>query len=197
MARRRYLDIALVALPILALGAAVAFSPYGRRGDIPYRHLAESTDIAASCSTLFRYLGNSANAADWSVFVDHITHLNPQAAADGEVGSIRRSFRDAHEKGMRWDEYIVEVVLHRRRRLRVYDVVGSTLPVTTPLLTDQIYEPSGPDRCRLTFTLFFERKPSPAEELRMHVASYEIARIFRRNIAGIKHIAEQQATGAR
>jgi hypothetical protein len=98
---------------------------------------------------------------------------------------------------MRWDEYFAQVIPERKRQLRIYNVVNAPVRASAGLLTEQLYEPTGPGRCRLSFTLFFDGAPSVADELTMRVAAHEIARIFRHNIANIKRLTEQAAAAER
>ena len=181
--------LALIGAAALLLGAAVAWSPYRAHVDGDRPMLATTTDVDAPCTTVFDYLGNSANASLWSVYVDHITPLNAPEVGDGSRGSIRRSFRNADETGMRWDEDFVEVVPGQRRKLRIFNVVGAPVTVDGTLMTEQLYEPQGEKRCRLTFTLFFAERPSAADWVKMRIAAHEIGRIFRRNIANIGRLA--------
>lgn len=179
-----------LALALLLLAGAIVFSPYRRQDDRSERVIRRTVEVAAPCAVVFDYLGNSANASDWSVFVDHITPLNADSVPDGARGSIRRSFRNADERGMRWDEYFVEVEPARRRRLRIYDVRGVALRSQTGLLTEQIYEPLAPDRCRLSFTLYFDGEPTLRDRAAMTLVAYRLSSIFASNIANVKRIVE-------
>ncbi len=172
--------------PLMLVAVLLIWSPY--RGT-PTRMIQESVEIQRACNRVWKYLGHSAHAGDWSVFVSHITPLNTPRVRDGTLGSIRRSFQKSDETGMRWDEYFEEVT-PSRRRLRIYNMVGAPLLGTTPILSDQIYEPLGQDRCRLTFTLFFGEEPSLGDALKMRLASYPVARIFRANIENIRRLNE-------
>ena len=183
---RSNLARALVITPLMLLAVLLLLSPY-RGAPIPM--VRESVEIRRACNQLWEYLGNSAHASDWSVFVSHITPLNTPRIPDGASGSIRRSFQNSDETGMRWDEYFDEVT-QSRRRLRIYNVVGAPLPTTTDLLSDQVYEPLGEDHCRLSFTLFFGEEPSLGDLLKIRLASYAVARIFRSNIENIKRLNE-------
>ena len=182
-----------LALALLLLAGAIAFSPYRRHDGRAERMIRRTVDVAAPCSAVFDYLGNSANASDWSVFVDHIVPLNADSVPDGARGSIRRSFRRADETGMRWDEYFVEVEPERRRMLRIYDVRDVAIQARTPLLTEQVYEPLAADRCRLSFTLFFEGEPTFADRVAMTFVAYRLGSIFASNIANVKRIVEAGA----
>lgn len=182
-----------LALALLLLAGAIVFSPYRRHDGRAERLIRRTVEIAAPCAVVFEYLGNSANASDWSVFVDHIVPLNTDSVPDGARGSIRRSFRRADETGMRWDEYFVEVEAEWRRLLRIYDVRNVTIRARAPLLTEQIYEPLAADRCRLSFTLFFEGEPTFGDRVAMTFVAYRLGSIFASNIANVKRIVEAGA----
>ena len=186
--RRPQIRYVVLVLPLSAFAAVLLWSPYRHHAGYAHRLVKEGVDIADACGSVFAYLADSRNASAWSVFVDHITPLNPHEAADGARGSIRRSFKNADESGMTWDEYF-ELVGPLRRRLRIYNVQG--VPTTRgELVTEQIYEPLGEDACRLSFTLFFRDDPGVADQVLMRLSAYEIARIFRRNIGNIKRLNE-------
>lgn len=191
-----------VAAPVgglaLILIAGLVFSPWGSHVGFPYPLVIESVEIAAPCERVHAYLGDSHNARDWSVFVDHITPLNDDVVPDGAEGSLRRSFRNADETGMRWDERL-ELVEPLRRRLTVYGVTGLPLPPTDgDLLTEQIYEPLGADACRLSFTLFLRDEASVRDAALMHLVAWPTAAIFGSNIENVKRLVEaRQPAGSR
>lgn len=180
--------LALLILALLVLLALLAWSPYREHEGFAYRLVKETVDIDASCERVHAYLGNSANASDWSVFVDHITPLNDDSVPDGETGSIRRSFRNADESGMTWDEHF-ELVEPLRRRLSIYNVRGAP-GAGGRLLTEQIYEPLREGGCRVSFTLFFGDEPALGDDLLMRLSAHWIARIFRSNIDNVRQLVE-------
>jgi hypothetical protein len=188
--------LALAALFLALAGflALLVWTPYRQHEGSPYRLVKETVDVDAACERVHAYLGNSANASDWSVYVDHITPLNAGSVPDGEAGSIRRSFRNADESGMTWDEHF-EVVEPLRRRLSIYNLRGP--PATDgDLLTEQLYEPLGEGSCRLSFTLFFRDEPTLRDELLMRLTSHRIAGIFRRNIDNVRRLVESPVNRA-
>jgi uncharacterized protein YndB with AHSA1/START domain len=176
--------------------AAIAFSPFRRRPGAATPRLEETVDVAAPCERVFSYLGDSTHAHQWSVFIDHITPLNPAIAADGAEGAIRRSYRNANEQGTRWDELFTIVEPARRRQLRIFNIVDSASPRDNHLMTEQLYQPLPHGGCRLAFTLFFEQPPGPRDQLPMRLVSYEVARVFRRNIGNVKRLVEQAQTSS-
>ena len=179
-----------VVIAALALAAMIHFSPYGRHEGFPYRLMEHSVDIGVPADSAFRFLGNSDQARRWSVFVHHITPLNADSVPDGALGSRRRCFCRADESGRRWDETIVVVEPGVKRQLTLYGFHG--FPVTARnLATEQLYKSLGPNRCRLTFTVFFmDSRPSAWEAMNMYLASYRIKKIFRGNMDNIKRLLE-------
>ena len=186
----------LVAGVSLVVALFVAFSPYREHAGFAQPLIRQSVDVDAPCAAVFDYLGDSAHASDWSVFVDHITPLNTDSVPDGALGSVRRSFRKADETGMRWDEDFIAVEPARLRRLRIYDVRNVALQSRTGLLTEQVYEPLTADRCRLSFTLFFDGEPTLRDRVAMTFVAYPLSRIFESNIGNVKRIVEAEAGGA-
>ncbi|MES1172334.1 MAG: SRPBCC family protein [Bacteroidota bacterium] len=183
--------VGVTGIVAVAAGTALAFSPYGRRVDPPSPRLEETVDVAAPCGRVFTYLGDSSHARLWSVFINHITPLNPEVAADGAVGSIRRSFRNADEQGMRWDEEFMIVEPDRRRRLRIFNMVEARAPRDNSLMSEQVYRPLPDGGCRLAFTLFLQNPPSLADQVAVRLIAHQVSRVFRRNIANVKRLVEQ------
>jgi hypothetical protein len=195
--RTRWILIVAPALLVVLLTVLLVSSPYRHQPGQPGKQLVESVDIERPCADVFAYLGNSANASRWSVYIHHITPLNAPPIADGAQGSIRRSFRNADERGMRWDELFTIVEPARRRQLRIFNVVDSLSPRDNHLVTEQLYAPIGDGRCRLSFSLFFERPARWTDELAMSAVAYKIAPVFRANIHNVKRLVEAAAPGAR
>lgn len=183
---RAFLGWALACAPPLVFVGVLVASPF--RGS-PIPMVRETVEIRKACAWVWDYLGDSSHASEWSIFVNHITPLNTPQVADGGAGSIRRSFQNADETGLRWDEHFEEVT-SSRRRLRIFNVVDTPLPTTALLLTDQIYEPIGRDHCRLSFTLFFGGKPSLGDAIKIRLAGHVVNRTFRANLSNIKRLIE-------
>lgn len=182
--------LAAVAVVLVALAGLLAGSPFRHHPGDSAPRVIESVDIAASCRQVFTYLGDSSHAHGWSVFVDHITPLNPEVTPDGTKGSIRRSFRRADETGMRWDELFLDVEPDRRRLLRIYNMVDGSAPKANHLLSEQLYHPLANDGCRLAFTVSLETPPSLSDQLSLRLAAWPVARVFRRNIGNVKRLVE-------
>ena len=134
--------LSVLASITLIFTSMIYFSPFGKYDEASYKLLKHSVVINAPVEKVFQYLGNSANATKWSVFVDHITPLNINEVADGKMGSIRRCFVKANETGMIWDEIITEVIPNKKRQLLVYDLVNFKMTADN-LATEQLYEKIG------------------------------------------------------
>jgi Polyketide cyclase / dehydrase and lipid transport len=181
--------VAIVAL--LAVVALLLFSPFQKYPDYAFRSIRHSVVIEAPVDSVYAYLSNSANAAHWSVFVDHITPLNPEVVPDGVVGSLRRCFQRADEQGLRWDEEIIIQEPLKRRRLSIFNLVDFPLEAEH-LATDQVYEPLAATRTKVTFTVFFLKKPGIWTMAKTFVAAWKIRDIFQQNMNNIKDNLEQQ-----
>ena len=181
----------LVILFFMALVVMVLLSPYGEGNLYNHRYLESSIKIKESKKHAFSVLGNSNNARKWSVFVHHISTLNPNKTTDGSVGSIRRCYQNEDESGLQWDEKIIINEINKRRRLSIFNMVHFDMSADY-LMTDQIYEDSK-NGCKLTFTIFFDstKEISLIDELKMYFAAYTAQRIFEKNLINIKHLIEE------
>jgi len=177
---------------VLIMSAGIYASPYGNDEKFSYKLMRETVEIAAPIADVYQYLGKSENAKDWSVFVDHITPLNADEVRDGAVGSIRRCFVQADEKGVIWDELTTIVESNKRRQLTIYNLQG--FPMTADnLRTEQLYKKISDQETKLTFTVFFAENPSLCDHLKMYYAAYQIKSIFTDNMMNIKKFVEQKS----
>jgi hypothetical protein len=180
-----------VLLAILALLVILPFiSPYKKSENDTFKKIAFTVEIEAPVSQVFAYLGNSDNASEWSVFVDHIISLNADEVKDGSVGSFRRCFKNADKTGIQWDEEIIEVVPDKGRKLTIFNMQHFPMKAEN-IITEQIYEPLPGNQCKLTFSLYFkEGKASALDDYKMHLASFQVAGIFKENMENIKRLNE-------
>jgi len=185
--------LTIIFLAIACLFAAIIFfSPYGKYEGFEYKLVKYTVTINAPVKDVYSFLGNSKNASRWSVFVHHIIPLNADSVPDGMPGSKRRCFCRADETGMQWDELITEVIPYQKRQLTIYNL--KNFPVTANnLATEQLYEALSESQCRLTFSIFFkDAKPTLMEKIKMYMAAYKIKNIFKKNMANIKRIVEEE-----
>lgn len=178
------------AILIISLLCLIALSPYGENDDYDYKIVKVSVPIDAQPSEVFTYLGNSKNAKNWSVFVDHISPLNPNEKDDGEIGSLRRCFNKEDESGLTWDEEILNVEENKYRLLRCYNLQGFKMSADN-IRTEQLYEELEDKSTLLSFTLFFTPgKASFIDELKMYYSAYKVTSIFQENLNNIKYLVE-------
>lgn len=192
--KKRLLKTGLYTLLILIFGiiGTVIFSPYSKKDGNAIRTVEKTVLIHAPTPFVFRYLGNSENAGDWSTYIDHITPLNTTEVTDGEIGSIRRCYKNADETGIVWDEKILTVIPNKKRVLSVYNRQGFALD-SKDMETAQLYEALDSKTTSLTFSLYFkDGKAGWWDQLKMHFASYKISAVFEANLEQIKQLVEQK-----
>jgi hypothetical protein len=189
--KKRFLKWFFVLIIPVASWAIIYFSPFGNHEGFNYKLVQHTVEINAPATAVFGFLGNSANASKWSVFVNHISPLNADIIPDGRVGSRRRCFTRADETGTQWDELITEVIPATKRQLTIYNMKGFTMS-EHGLATEQLYESPAPDKTRLTFTVFYkDRKPGIIGNLKTYIAAYRIKSIFNENMNNIKKQVEE------
>lgn len=165
-------------------------SPFKYNTAFGYTCVAESIVIKKPVASVYEYLGHSKHAAIWSVYVDHITVLNPKLIPDGLIGSRRRCYKNKQEDGIRWDETILENIPNQKRLLNIYNTKGFPI-INEGLYTEQRYHALNDSTCELTFTLFYKKKKLKIPEvLKTHLASYYIQSIFKQNLSNIKQQLE-------
>lgn len=189
---KRYLKIiiSLISVLISLLLSMIFFSPYGNKDGYNQKLIRNEIIIDAPLQSVYDFLGNSGNTPKWSVYVDHITPLNPDEHKDGTVGSRRRCYCYADEKGRRWDELITEVIPLKKRQLIIYNMVDFPLEAEG-LATEQNYEQIDANTCKLTFLVFYkDNKPAFTETIKTYFAAYFISDIFEKNMENIKREVE-------
>lgn len=169
---------------LLFISLLVIFSPF-QQGKIINQTLVEVT-----CEELYSYLGNSANASHWSVYVDSIEAINEVEYNDGEVGSKRVCFTTENRDEFNWEEEIVSLINNRYRKLICYNY--KNLFINAPnLQTEQIYDQVN-NTCKLSFTLALrESEKGVMNSIKLKLFGYHIANIFEQNLSNIKKLNEQ------
>lgn len=188
----RIWELVFIVFDLLLLGflLLILFSPYKLDHENQGK-IVVSVEINAPVQKVYSYLGNSDNAKNWSSYVDHINSLNSNEYPDGSVGAKRRCFKQKNEKGIYWDEEILENTPNQKRLLSCYNLNGFPL-VADGLRTEQLYQKNGINRCKLSFTLFIDPgKSSFFSEFKMTFGAYVVAAIFRKNLQNIKQILEK------
>ncbi|MCB9262928.1 MAG: SRPBCC family protein [Flavobacteriales bacterium] len=181
--------ILLVLLAVLLV--LVIFSPFKKNAATNEYRLETKVTIHAPVEKTFGYLGNSDNAKKWSVYVDHITSLNPEKHPDGTLLSTRRCFKNANEKGIQWDEDIVKIEPNVMRELTIYNMKNFPLK-TDNLVTRQLYKPADSQTTELIFGLYKNvEKCTFWDIIKMKLTGYVVAKIFKGNLKNIKQEVEK------
>lgn len=188
---KRFKKIALYVFAILTVGIIilVLVSPYQHHSN-DFRTVEASIDISAPIDSVFKYMGNSAHASDWSAYVDHITPLNADDHLDGELWSKRRIFINEDEKGARWDEKILKMTKNQNRTLSIYNMEGMALSANG-LQTEQRYRKLNSTKSSLSLVLYFNAENDGYwNQFWMHIASFKTKNIFKENLKNIKREIE-------
>lgn len=188
--RWKKIGLSLFILIVVGLICLIVFSPFGNKEGFKYKILIHTVDINAPVDSVFNFLGNSGNASRWSSYVDHIVPLNGDEISDGKVGSIRRCYKEASERGQTWDERIILVEKNKRRQLIIYNMQEFDMKADG-LATEQLYEVISPLKTRLSFTLFYkDEDPSIMDLLKTYFAAFSVKKIFEKNLSNVKRIIE-------
>ena len=166
---------------ILLLTAPVERLPNGQL------EISAETEVAASQQKAFLFMGNSRLAAEWSIYVDHISLLS---GTDGEAGCKRRCFQQADETGIHWDETILLVDPYNMRRLNIYNAKGFPI-YNEGLITEQVFTPVQ-NGVKIKLLLRLPGQAGLWEILKFYAGSYTVRSVFRGNLKNIKSGIEKQ-----
>ena len=153
--------------------------------------VSETIIIEAPLEMVWDYISDSTSAKEWSVFFDHISPL--PGVQDGEVGSLRRCYRNANEKGFTWDEVTTAIEFQKMRQITTFRVRSRPWGFTTKdgyVFVRQLYKKIDENRTELTF-----QTVSPAQAQWLHrqifnLSRKETRRIFQKNLINIKAVLE-------
>jgi uncharacterized membrane protein len=152
--------------------------------------IKSTIQIDAPIQKIFNYLGQSKNASIWSTYVDHISPLNPNTIADGQVGSIRRCYKEASENGIIWDEQIIALEKNKYRRISIYNMKDFLL-TSNALITEQNYASINDSSTALSLSLVLKPNASLSDIIKFHIAAYKVNQIFIANLKNIKYYNER------
>ena len=155
--------------------------------------VSESVTIEAPVAETWAYASNSLEAINWSVYFDHISPL-PGPVADGQVGSLRRCFRNKDESGYAWDEVIINVEPLKLRQIVTYNFINYPFSVIHDgqyVFVRQIYEALGEGRSRLTFQTTTHKGNNPFFKFIFWISRKETGDIFQKNLMNIKAAIEK------
>lgn len=187
------ISISLIFILFFIAFISYEFSPYKHSEKYSYKNVVDNTVVINEpIDSVFRMLGHSSYARQWSVFVHHITPLNSNEVADGTPGSTRRCYTQEDEKGIVWDEKILIVEPNQRRRLSIYNTKGFESE-SNDLFTEQLYEKIDSNTTKLTFVVFRDESKNMEwwKQALLYYIAYDMKTIFENNMENIKYLAEE------
>ena len=161
------------------------------------RHVVSSYSVVidAPVNTVWDFLSDNRNAKGWSVIFDHISPMASSPVAEGQIGALRRCFRNDNEQGFFWDERTLTSEPYKERTLRTYNVSNTSWELFEKFqfTAYQKYQDLGNGQTRLTFEgdLDDYTKYSVFERFIFWVSQHEGERVFRLNLENIKAMIEQ------
>lgn len=150
-----------------------------------------SVKINAPLERVWKYASDSTKANAWSVFFDHISPL--PGIKDGEIGSLRRCYRNANEKGEMWDEVTIYLEPLKMRAIVTYNLQGFTLNFLAKknyVFVRQLYTKISETESELTFETYYSPEASIMTKLLFKISQRDTLRIFQENLINIKSAIE-------
>jgi hypothetical protein len=147
-----------------------------------------SVIIDAPIEVVWAYASDSNKAIDWSVYFHHISPL-PGEHSDGNLGSLRRCFRNSDETGQRWDEVIIDVIPFESRQIVTYnfhDYGWKFITDSAYVFVRQVYKKISHTQTELTFQTISAPHFSPIKWVTFQIFRGETKKIFDMNLANIK-----------
>ncbi len=172
---------------------AIAAAPFAWNAFLTDSH---SIVIDAPVQSVWEYIGDSGNAAEWSVFFERIKPL--PGVKDGKTGALRRCFRASDDPGaIWWDEITLETRTMEYRRILAFNAHNFADPKMNhgEYYVFQHFEELHPGRTKLTFGHKQLKPTGIRDRLGFLGAAREGSRIIRENLENIKEAIESRHQG--
>jgi hypothetical protein len=185
------LVLLLTALPSGALASADLRALAGAAANADWEHaISAEIVIQAPVADVWNYLSANGNAADWSVYFDHISTL--PGVPEGQLGSDRRCYRNHDEKGLSWDEVTIGLIPRALRILSIHGFRGLRFraELNPPIFVKQIYQKLGPDSTRVTFQTAAGAGMTEEEEIEFLFVRGTTRETFEENLENIRAAIE-------
>mgnify|MGYP005846136311 CR=1 FL=1 len=182
----RWLLVSTAAIAVVVFLVARWVIPAGSR----------SVVIDAPVEAVWEYVGNSDNAAEWSVFFEKIQPL--PGAKDGQTGALRRCFRATdHPEAIWWDEITLEIRENEYRRILAFNPHHFSDPQLNrgEYYVTQHFEEIQPGRTKLTFAQTQLRPRGIFKRLGFLQVGRDGSRIIQQNLENIKQAIESRRQG--
>jgi hypothetical protein len=147
--------------------------------------------IDAPIDEVWKYTGDSSQAAKWSTFFDHITPM--PGIPEGQVGALRRCYRRPDNSGLNWDERTVAVQAPTRRELRTFNIQRSPIPGMDGYEFEVVHtlRALGPNQTELTFSSTVAKWDFRWSAIKKLIfGGVEAAKIVQDNVENIKVLIE-------
>lgn len=152
----------------------------------------ESVIINKPISEVWNYVSDSRNAIHWSVYFHHISPI-PGKVNDGQIGSVRRCFRNEHEKGAFWDEEVLAVDNEKSRVILSFNFSGYYWTNSSfKTLVQQKYESLPENKTKLTFMTRPNFDMNFIDKFVFFFSKAHVTEIFKLNLENIKSQIEEQ-----
>ncbi len=155
-----------------------------------------SVEINAPVEEVWNFLSDNRNANGWSVIFDHIEPMADSPVPEGEIGALRRCYRNADEQGFFWDEKTLTTEPYTYRSLRTSNISNTSWDFFEryQFTAHQTYEDLGDNKTRLTFGGDLDDYTQYTfDELFIFWATqFEVERVFKLNLENIKAMVEQK-----
>jgi len=160
-----------------------------------------SVEINAPVEEVWNFLSDNRNANGWSVIFDHIEPMVDSPVPEGEIGALRRCYRNSNKEDFFWDERTLTTEPYSYRSLRTYNISNTSWEFFEryQFTAHQTYENLGNNKTRLTFggDLDDYTKYTFDELFVFWATQYEVERVFKLNLENIKAMIEQKQNYAR
>lgn len=156
--------------------------------------VSESVEINAPVEKTWAYASDSLQAVNWSIYFDHISPLEGPSP-DGQIGSLRRCFRNKDESGYAWDEVIINVEPQKLRQIVTYNFINYPFNFAHEneyVFVRQLYESLGPDKSKLTFQTIPRNESNPFFRFIFWISRGKTGEIFLKNLENIKAAIEEK-----
>lgn len=156
--------------------------------------VSKSVEINAPVEKTWAYASDSLQAVNWSIYFNHISPLEGPSP-DGQIGSLRRCFRNKDESGYAWDEVIINVEPQKLRQIVTYNFINYPFNFAHEneyVFVRQLYESLGPDKSKLTFQTIPRNESNPFFRFIFWISRGKTGEIFLKNLENIKAAIEEK-----
>jgi uncharacterized protein YndB with AHSA1/START domain len=151
------------------------------------KSVEESIVIEAPLQEVWKYLSDSQQAKNWSVFFHHISPL--PGISDGQPGSLRRCFKYQDETGGRWDEMTIQTIPNKKREIVTFNLQAfghHFLLKNQYIFVRQLYQSLGTNQTLLTFQTQRSQKANIKTRISFGFSKSDVRDIFQKNLINIK-----------